>query len=65
MNRFLGILALLFVACVITILGVVGYFHDRPSLSADVISATIHSIGLLGCTIVACITYILVKYKDK
>lgn len=65
MNRFIGILALIFLVCKFFILILFAQYIDKPGLSTDVVSATIHSIGLLGCTIVACITYILVKYKDK
>jgi hypothetical protein len=65
MKQFIGILALLFVGCVMTILGLVVYAQKATGINTDVISAAIQVAGLLSCTIAACITYILVKYGVK
>jgi hypothetical protein len=65
MKQFIGILALLFVSCVMTVIGLIVYAQDSTRINTDVISAAIHVTGLLGCTIAACITYILVKYGVK
>lgn len=65
MNRFLGILALLFLTCVLVVVVFVAQFHDAGNTTNSVISSVVHAVGLLACTILACVTYILVKYKDK
>ncbi len=65
MKQFIGILALLFVGCVMIILGLVVYAQKATGINTDVISAAIQVAGLLSCTIAACITYILVKYGVK